>query len=461
MIVVASGMLVSSVLATLHDRRMLSTLIATTACAILAAFALLAPLGEARLLLGTGLKVGESFQLLGRQLVLDELNRAALAYLFLSGAVVFAGGWVADTARYLYSAGMLTLMALAAALMVQPFLFSGIFIMVAGLSSVLILADPERTAIDGTLRLVSLYTVAMAALLFAGWMLEVSGVSLGAPELALDVGRILALGFAILLAVPPFHVWLLPAARSSDLYGLGFLAISFQGVGFLLLLRFINGFEWLRALPVASLALEGAGIILILVGGLGLLAAHHLGRAMIYALLVDFGGATLAVSLLQPAGYNLGLSIMATRTFSLSLVGLSLSALRQTSASLERKAVYGAAYSNPLLAGGVLLGLLALAGAPMTAGFPGRWATIGLLASARPLAAIAVVLGVLCGVFSGARWLGWFLHNPEGAPATVDLNGGRSRFLLLAVLASPMLSIFPQVFQPWILAALAGLGNLL
>jgi formate hydrogenlyase subunit 3/multisubunit Na+/H+ antiporter MnhD subunit len=459
-IVIVSGLVAAGGLSLLHDRRIASSILATVICAGLALFVLVAPLGEARLFLGAGWKVGESFQLLGRELVLEDLNMAALAFLFFSGAVIFAGGWVAPTARYLFSAGMLTLVSLGASMMVQPFLFSAIFIIGAALSAVLILADPLNPAIDGTLRLLSLYTVAMAAILIAGWMLETSGVSLGSPALAQDVGRVLALGFAILLAVPPFHIWLLPAARRSDSYGLAFLAIGFQSVGFLLMLRFFNNYEWLRALPIVSRAVEAAGGLMIIIGGLGLLAEHHLGRAMVYALLIDFGGALLAVSLLRPAGFNLGLSIMAARTFSLSLAGLGLAALRQSSVSLGRENVQGAAYTNPLVASAILLGLLALTGAPMTAGFPGRWATISLLVDIRPVASVLVVLGILAGIVAAARWLSWLLANPGAAPTTVELGREGKGFLFASIFISPLLSIFPQVFQPWILEALSGLENL-
>jgi hypothetical protein len=95
-------------------------LIAAGGSVLLAAVALGIVLGQPFEFMGLGLRLEAGWTFLGRALVLRPDNRTLVSFVFLSGAVLLAAGWASDAPRRLASIGLLMLLALAAAMMIQP-----------------------------------------------------------------------------------------------------------------------------------------------------------------------------------------------------------------------------------------------------------------------------------------------------------------------------------------------------
>jgi formate hydrogenlyase subunit 3/multisubunit Na+/H+ antiporter MnhD subunit len=445
----------------LHERRGWSSLIAALGALVIAAYAFLAPLDQALALFGTGVKIDTSFDLLGRSLVLDAGNRSAVAYLFVAGGFLFGGGWAAKPSRYFYSAGMVGLALVSASLMVSPFLFAAIFLELAAMCFVVMISDPGRPARRTATRLLAFYTLAMMTTLVSGWLLDTSGVTGGAPELVGQIGRFLGLGFAVLMVVPPFHLWLPPAADESDSYSLSFVVVILYSAGLFFLLRFMNSYEWLRLSAGALSVIRAAGMLTIIVGGVFAVAQTTLGRAGAYILLADLGTSLLVVGLGTSQGYQLALGISGVRIVGLGLWSLAAGLMRRSVAGQAREGYLGAAYSNPLLVAAFVIGLLALSGAPLTAGFPGRWAAIQQMAAVSLPAAASLVLGIGLTAATSLRWLRWTLSNPELAPATIELDRAERVLLYGGIGLTLALGFFPQMIYPWIVQWGAGLANLM
>src|SRR5258707_2730871 len=81
------------------------------------------------------------------------------------------------------------------------------------------------------------------------------------------------------------------------------------------------------------------------------------------------------------------------------------------------EALRGFARRNPLAAGAALLGALSLVGFPLTAGFPGRWALLNLLAQIHPSAAVLLLLAIGSVSFVCARGLNSLLLTPDSEAA--------------------------------------------
>ncbi|HEX9797613.1 MAG TPA: proton-conducting transporter membrane subunit [Anaerolineales bacterium] len=459
-LVLGLSLLLAVLLIWLQDRQPTASAVAGIGAGLIGALVLLGPIDIALSIGGFGLKLDTSLQVLGRSLVLDGTNRAAVGFIYLSAAFIFGGGWAARPNRHLFSAGMAGIASLSASLMVRPFLFAAVFLEAAALAFVLILSDPKRPALLGGQRLFTFFTLSMMATLMAGWMLDVTGVTGSAPPLVGPISGLLGLGFAVLLLVPPFHLWLPPAADQSDSYSLGFVVVMLYAAGYFFVLRFFNAFEWLRAEAEVQQTIRSAGIAMIAAGTLWAAFERRFGRMAVYLLLADLGASLLVLGSGQTEGYRLGLGLVGVRTIGVALFGLGASVLRRADPEDNSLDLFGSAFTNPLPVGACLVGLLGIVGAPLTAGFPGRWGSLQLMASVDSAASLAILGGMGLGSLVVLRWLWWTLSAPERAPVSIALSRAERSFLLVGIGLVVVLGFFPQLVYPWVVQSLTGLSNL-
>lgn len=442
-----------------RNRPKFSAAIAAVGSALIAMFAMLVTLDEPLVVLGLPIKVTSVWRILGRALILDERSRVAIGFLYLTGAFVFGAAWATKASRNLYYIGLLSLGSIAASFMIQPFLYAAIFLEFTAMGAVLILVSPGYQVSRGGLRLLILYTLAMMAILLAGWMLENVGVTSATPELAQRATLLLAIGFSVIMAVPPFHLWLPSAAGETNPYALAFVTVILQNAGLFFLLRFLDNYAWLRAMPELYDGIRVVGIAMVLFGSFLVLAQKSFTKVMAYALLTDFGVMLLAVGAGTPEGCRLALGLSAVRVVSLSVWALGLAWMLEHPAEDHLQLLRGAAHNSPLAATATLVGVMSIAGFPLTAGFPGRWGLLLSLAPLYPLAGGSILLALLCVGMTAIRWTYTLLSEPrlrERKAITfserIFLGGGIGMCL--------MLGTFPQVLYPWIVEVAACLTQL-
>jgi formate hydrogenlyase subunit 3/multisubunit Na+/H+ antiporter MnhD subunit len=450
----------SLVVLILRSRPGLSAIIAATGTTLVAVFVLRVTFDEPFVFFGLPVKLVSTWRVLGRALTLGEGNRAAVGFIFLTGAYVFAGAWITRPSTSFFFVGLSSLAVVVASMLIQPFLFAALFLELAAMGAVLLLVSREYPARRGGLRLLILYTIAMLAILMAGWTLEHIGGSSIAPNLAIRATLLLALGFSVLMAVPPFHLWLPSAAGRANPYAIAFVTVILQSAGLFFLLRFLDTYVWLRQDLRLFAGIRVAGIAMVLFGCLLALAQRSFSKAMAYALLTDFGVMLLAVGANTATGYRLALGLTGVRVVSLVVWALGLARVVDQPSDDMVESLRGAAYKSPLSAAAALVGVLSIAGFPLTAGFPGRWALISHLASIDFFAGAAIVVASL---FIGATAVHWGnvllsvplqeLPQPEPASVRIILIGGIAMCILLGV--------FPQLLYPWVVQAVAGMTQLL
>lgn len=355
----------------LRRRPLAPHLLACAGCALIGLLVLTVPLEQALSFLGLSLRIDGSMQLLGRQVIVDQRSRAAISFLFLSGSLFFSVSWVSRPGRSFTPVGVLILALLAGSLTIEPFLFAALFLELAAMAAILILIPPGSPGPARVLQLLILYTLAMAGILFTGWLFENVGVTSVTPELADRVMVLLAFGFSILMFVPPFHFWLPSAADQVKPPALAFVAVALQSAGLFFLLRFLDTYAWLRADARVTSAISVAGIVMIASGSLSAMAQTSLRKVAAYALIADFGVGLVAIGSNASAGFSIALSLAGAR-----VVGLVLYSLASSRLTFDESQLRGA----PSLARvGSLIGLASLAGIPLSAGFPARWTTIARL----------------------------------------------------------------------------------
>ena len=440
----------------LRRRPWASLALAAVGSLLIGIFALSAPIEIPHELLGVSLEFEGGWRILGRLIALSDRNRAPVAFLYLTGALFFAAGIFARPGRTFAPVGLLTLGLLGGSLTIEPFLYAAIFLELAAMAAILVLNPPETGSDPGSLQLLVLYTLAMIAILFTGWLLDNVGITSVTPELASKVMSLLALGFAILMFIPPFHFWLGRAAETANPYSLAFLAVVLQSAGLFFLLRFLDSLEWLRSEP----RVFGAGLTVgLLMAGLGSLASAaqtNYSKMIAYALVADFGVTLFAIGSSLAGALQIVLFHLGIRVVSLAVWGLGATALRRIRGDAQ---LIGAGRANPLAACASLIGALGLAGFPVTGGFPIRWALLREPTGSTNVGATIVLASMVLVSISVGRWATRiFSPAQDGEERSV---AGTNRWIFLAgILVCLLLGAFPQLGLPWVGPALRGFANL-
>ena len=440
----------------LRGRTATASGISAMGAVLLGAVALGVVLGEPFQVMGFGVKLEAVWAVLGRSLVLGPANRAAIGFVFISGALPLAGSWAADAPRRLGSVGLLILVALAAAIMVQPSVFSPTFIAAAAILGTLVVVRPDGRPGRAPPRLLVAYVLAMMAILSAGWLIEVGGVTVSTQTSARTASLLLGLGLAIIVITPPFHTWLTASANESHPMALVFLATALQSAGLFLLLNSLASYSWMRADPLVFSFLRGEGLLMIVLGSVWCLAERRAPRTVAYALLVDFGISLLAVSSATPAGYAIALGMAGARAVGGVVWGIGFSNLSFAPTADQDRAP-GPRPLSRVATVAALVGAFSLAGLPLTAGFAGRWMTLATLQGDMP-ATLAVVFGVLAASYGSIRWVRR-LAVPV-ADAASPLSRGRRTLLWIGTASVILLGVLPGWLYAWTLPALAGLGRI-
>jgi formate hydrogenlyase subunit 3/multisubunit Na+/H+ antiporter MnhD subunit len=199
---------------------------------------------------------------------------------------------------------------------------------------------------------------------------------------------------------------------------------------------------------------------MISMGSIWALAQQSLRKIMAYTLVSEFGVTLLAIGTNSPAGFQLALGMTGIRAVSLTVLGIGLASIENYQIEHgEGSSLAGAAYTSPISVIAILTGLLSLAGYPLFAGFPGRWALIETLLVSDLLAGLSLVMSMACLGAIVLKWARIFLsHEHEMTLFSIPLI--EKGFIIGGVIFCLLLGIFPQLSYPWVLEAVAGMKQL-
>jgi formate hydrogenlyase subunit 3/multisubunit Na+/H+ antiporter MnhD subunit len=451
----------------LHRGRGVAGLTSAIIMAGLAALAILMPFNQPVSWLA-GLTIPDSFIVIGRTFLIEPADRLALAFMFAQAALLFLVSGLGEPPPGLFGAGLGVLGLLSAALFVRPFLFAAIFIQLAAALSVVMLAaraedSPSRLSSGrGALRFVVYLTLGMPFILLTGWLVEAASASPGDTAFTAQATTLLLFGFAILLGVVPFHTWLPAVAEQSSSFAAAFVfSVIRQGIIFLLL-AFLDSFPWLNQNPIIYRALTLAGGGMALVGGLFAFGQRSLGRVLGYVMVVEIGADMLCLGLGSLAGVQAAVAGLATRGLALPLWAAGLDHLRRHQGGDTLAALHGAARKHPIPAAALVIGLLSLAGFPLTAGFTTRWPLLFLLAQIHPTAAIFLIVGALSISLVAARALAALLStdSPPVPPSEVGVEPEELSPVAIGVYGLGFAVVFVVgLFPQWLLPLVANAAS--
>ncbi len=334
--------------------------------------ALLAALFPEDLTLSVGplsLVFEESMMILGRQITLAYDIFPFIAFIFaMTGLWVLTSNipGVPGTFRPI---SLVITASLTAALSVQPFLYAALLIETAVLVSIPMLNTAEKESYRGIFRYLSFMSIAMPFILIAGWLL--TGVVILPPESPL-VGQtvaVLGLGFALWLAVFPFHSWVTMISEHNHPTVVSFLLFILPTTILVFGLNFFDRYSFLRTSDEIFNVIRVIGTVMIVLGGIWTAVQDHLKRAFGFSTLVETGFSLLALGLSAEGGLNWMLMLFPARALGYWLWGYTLARFEHHCGSLEINAIQGFGRKFPLLSTGLILAQLSVAGLPLLASF--------------------------------------------------------------------------------------------
>ena len=427
--------------------------------------------------LAVKLPTGVALNLLGRSIELDALSQITLFLLFVATAVLFLipllcppftgaavhGGIKGQEEKIFYPAGLAILGLFVAASLSHHLGITAIFIEAAAIAAVFVIQGERLDSTRAALRFLTLMTLATPFFLLAAWrvdLYQLSGGQTTANSLEQTVFFV-GFGFALWLAIVPFHSWLTSTAAESSPATAGFVLIAFPIVAFSTLIRLLGELPWLVDSMQLVRAIIIAGAFTTVVGGVLASVQRGFSQLMGYAALYDLGCTLTVIGIGGHAAIITILVTLTVRALALTLIAIGVSAIRMRVAGDGFTQVAGVARQVPVAVTALIVGGLTLAGTPLLAGFAPRWQLIRASAEIAPALPVLLVLGglgVAIGYLRGFRATlqsEQLIKNERPLKSSISFKEPRLLLVLISLLVvvTLLLGLFPSVLieplQSW------------
>lgn len=377
--------------------RTLAAIIAAATALILGVLAAWLPGQEQLVFWQWVIPYADTLNFFGRQLELSTGDRPTLIVLYLTAAMWFAAVPLARPTRLFVPFGMAIVAILTAAIAVEPFLFAAVFIEIAVLLSIPILAPPGMAASRGVLRYLTFLTLGIPFVLISGYLFTGFEAGPGDTVFVAIAISMITIGFALLLAVFPFHTWVPMLAEEAHPYPAAFIFFLMPAASLLLGLGFLDSYAWMQENSNTVFLLQVTGAMMIVTSGVWAAVERNLFRLVGFAVILDIGFSLLAISLAigsdQITFRILFFAGLLVRGLSLGVLALAMSALVGRIERFQFGDLRGLVKAYPVISISLAVGLFCLAGLPLLASFPFKLGLIEGLSIADPAVSIWVILG--------------------------------------------------------------------
>lgn len=410
------------------------------------------------LLPGRTLVMGQPVVLLGQELLFTPASQPLLAFTCALAAVCFLYAGCISQGRSFFPLGLVLLSLFNATLLTQPLTRAPLLLAFAGALAVYVIQAGRPGSTRGALRWLLFPALAFPFFLVAAWYLDQVPLNPDDPAPFAAAARLIAYGFLFLLMAVPLHGAVPALTVEAPPLVSAFLLLGHNGVVLYLLNALLRAYPWLVNYHDVSRWLLWLGLLTAGWSGLLAVGQREFGRLWGHASLFDFGCLLVALGLGAPVGLPLAVSLFIARAAALVLGAMGLATLRHRAQGDSFQRAGGAARRLPWSVAALLAGGLALAGFPLTVGFPGHWTLWQYLGQQAPQAALLLLLGtagVIVGYLRGLRALLGPLHDRE-VEREPPLASGLAAILLLLCL---LLCLRPQLLGELVSTVTAALGS--
>jgi formate hydrogenlyase subunit 3/multisubunit Na+/H+ antiporter MnhD subunit len=387
------------------------------------------------------------FNILGRNLVIDS-NLRSLAGIFY----FFLGFWtlalqIFKVRSRIVPLGLTFFAFTISSLAVEPFLYSALLVEIAVIVSVIMVADTKAESKKGVLRYLVFFSFGVPLVLLAGWYLaggEITPVNEGQ---LIQATLLLGLGFVFWLGVFPFQSWIPLIGEENRQTESMLLLIVMPVVIVMLLLKYLNGFVWLREFQLVFQALTIFGLSMVLTGSIWAFFEQNINRLISYLMIISTGMMLLSIGLDQPSGIYLALYLVFIRLSAFFVLSWTVFTLQREDADFSINSLKALFYRSPLIGISSLIAFFSIVGMPLTAGFPvmqslyaylsaaDRWLNIGAVISTGIISIVLIRLSFMI-----------FAQKSEMNLKQISITTVEKVFYLFLILLLISSGIFPSVF---------------
>ena len=353
---------------------LLAAFIAAATSGILALACLYLPLDRSAFVLGQEVGFGRPIVILGRDLVLDPGGQAWLAFVFGLAVIFYFFSWRISQGQSFIPFSLAILSLYAFVILLQTFSLAVLVFAISVTVAVFIIQGGRRSSIRGAHRYLLITLLSVPLLLASAWLVDQSLLSTENTDMASQALLPAMLGFGLLLAVFPFGTWMPAVAADAPPIVTAFIFTATQAMALYLVLDFARDTPWMLTDATPSTMIQLAGLVMAAAGGLMAAVQRDFGRLFGYAALSDLGFLLLTLVMGGSQSQVLALLHMTSRALAVTLLAAGLSIIRHRAATDQFTGLQGVARRLPIATVGLVLGCLALAGFPLTAGFPTHWA---------------------------------------------------------------------------------------
>ncbi|MBN1135719.1 MAG: hypothetical protein JXM73_03995 [Anaerolineae bacterium] len=431
-----------------------AALLSATVTGALAVLCLRLPLDRSAFVLGQEVAFGRPVVILGRNLMLDPAGQAWLAFGFALATALFLVAWRISQGHSFFPISLAVLSLYALIALLHSLTLTAIVLAISAALLTFVIRREQSGAVQGAQRYLVVALLAVPLIVAAIWMVDQSALEPANAALARTALLPAALGFGLLLAAIPFSMWLPALTADAPPLVSAFVLTLSQGMAIYLMMAFVNSNPAAGGMPAVPATAQLVGLLMAAAGGLMAAVQRDWGRLLGYAALSSMGYFLLAWGTGSSHSLTLALLHMLNRAAAITLMAAALAILRHRAAGDDFGRLHGVARRLPVATAGLVLGGLALAGFPFTAGFPTYWAVSRAIVSGEwawvevipPWSAGLILLAGTVGIVVGVlRGLGAMLGDEPRPDVPSQPRIASALVLALAGLAL-VVGFYPQLF---------------
>jgi NADH-quinone oxidoreductase subunit N len=391
-------------------------------------------------------EISSQLNILGRSLIITSGLKTSIILFYICLGLWSLGSFIFKEKSNIVPLGLTFVALLIAALAVEPFLYSALILEIAVLISVPMIKKESNFKDKGISRYLINFTFGMPFVLLAGWYLAGGEITPVNDEQLIQATFLLGLGFVFWLAVFPFQPWLpLLANETKPNEGLFILTLLPIAV-VVLLLKYLNGFAWLRRYETVFEALRIFGLIMVVMGAIWFSMQKRIRKAMGYLILVSSGFMIIAIGLNSTNGYILSTYFMLLRIICFFMISWIVILLEKEPKIMTVDSLRGFFSTDPLLATGFFIALFSLLGMPLTAGFPIIQSLLAEISFFEPQIIIFIIFSQVILTITTIRWL--FITFLPYDSQRIAHKPSVKIFIIAGIIGLIILGIFPSQFFP-------------
>ncbi len=436
----------------LRSRQKATLIISMSLFVILSAVALFHNFGQLLKIGPLSINLGTTLTIFGRDFILSNSDRLLLTVSCLTSLFWLGGLRHAGLNVNLVSYQMGIMASLTAALAVDPFIYSAIFMEIAVLLSIPMLVHAGKPLSRGVLRFLIYQSISMPLILLGGWLIAGSQASPSDLQQLGFAAFFLATGFAFWLAVFPFHSWVPQLAEDIHPYISGFLLTVFPQVALLVVVDLTSSVAWIRESNFFAKTLISVGSIMMVITAIWVLFEKNAKRIFGYLVLIETSYLLLLLGMQTVVTMQVFFLTQFPRFVALLLASFCLTILLESkSKGLDLE---GSFNYFPVASVGLLTAFFSIAGLPPFGEFSYKFILLNAIGVSGSIKTIWVIIGfggiliplfgLVLRIFSRSSTK---IEVNEKIPQIIIICFGIFLLLLLGLFPRGLLSMFGTIFQ--------------